>query len=120
MSERHRPGYLPWDRTGNRLLLQSSLGKTKPSNYEIPNEEFIYGRVTPMDPEHAEKLMYSWKYHQNSDNPNVGKTKDFVATNKKAITNLLHTAAQNYNFRKTQTFYQKVKEGNKNVKILLP
>lgn len=85
MSERHRPGYLPWDRTGNRLLLQSSLGKTKPSNYEIPNEEFIYGRVTPMDPEHAEKLMYSWKYHQNSVTPMSAKLKILLQPIKKQL-----------------------------------
>ena len=33
MSERHVPGYMPHDRTGNRLLVQSSLGKNKPTNY---------------------------------------------------------------------------------------
>lgn len=36
MSEKHNPGYMPWDRTGNRLLVQSSLGKNKPTNYNIP------------------------------------------------------------------------------------
>lgn len=58
MSERHRPGYLPWDKTGNRVLIQSSLGKTKPTNYNIPDEDFVYGQLTPMDPEQATNLMY--------------------------------------------------------------
>lgn len=36
MSIRHQPGYLPWDRTGNRLLVQSKLGQNKPTHYDIP------------------------------------------------------------------------------------
>ena len=53
MSEKHSPGYMPWDRTGNRILVQSSLGKNKPTDYNIPEENFVYGKNTPMDPEKA-------------------------------------------------------------------
>lgn len=66
MSTRHQPGYLPWDRTGNRLLIQSSLGRNKPTSYDIPDDNFVYGRLTDMDPEKANDVMYQWKYHQNS------------------------------------------------------
>lgn len=68
MSERHEKGYMPWDRTGNRLLVKSQLGKNKPSNYEIPQKEFVYGRLTNEDPEHANEVMYRWKYHDISAN----------------------------------------------------
>ena len=33
MSLRHEKGYLPWDRTGNRLLVKSELGRNRPTNY---------------------------------------------------------------------------------------
>lgn len=38
MSERHEAGYMPWDRTGNRILVKSQLGRNKPTNYEIPQK----------------------------------------------------------------------------------
>lgn len=50
MSTKHRPGYMPWDRTGNRVLVQSELGRNKPSNYNLPDDHFIYGKNTPQDP----------------------------------------------------------------------
>ena len=37
MSAKHQPGYMPWDRTGNRVLVQSVLGRNKPTNYDIPS-----------------------------------------------------------------------------------
>ena len=120
MSEKHSPGYMPWDRTGNRLLVQSSLGKNKPTDYNIPEENFVYGKNTPMDPEKANELMYTWNYHQNSQNKNVGKVKDLVKTNILAVKNLATTSSTNYNFRKTQTAFKTFKEGSKNVKIYLP
>lgn len=36
MSEMHKPGYMPHDRTGNRVLVQSTLGKTKPTDHKLP------------------------------------------------------------------------------------
>ena len=33
MSNRHENGYMPWDRTGNRLLVKSELGSNRPTNY---------------------------------------------------------------------------------------
>ena len=120
MTEKHLPGYMPWDRTGNRLLVQSSLGKNKPTNYNIPEENFVYGKNTPMDPEKANEMMYTWKSHENSENKNTGQIKDMVKTNIQAVKNLATTASANYNFRKTQTVFKTVKEGSKNVKIYLP
>jgi hypothetical protein len=63
MSERHEKGFLPWDRTGNRLLVKSQLGKNKPTNYDIPPQEFVYGQPIYEDPEHANNVMYRWKNH---------------------------------------------------------
>lgn len=41
---------MPYDRTGNRLLVKSELGRNKPTKYAIPEENFIYGRTTYEDP----------------------------------------------------------------------
>ena len=120
MSHKHNSGFMPWDRTGNRLLVQSELGKNKPTNYNIPEENFVYGKLTAQDPEKANELMYTWKLHENGENKNIGKVKDIVATNKQALRNHATTSSTNYNFRKTQTVYKDFKEGSKNVKIYLP
>jgi len=53
MSNKHEKGYLPWDRSGNRLLVKSELSKNKPTNYDIPHTDFVYGKLTPEDAEHA-------------------------------------------------------------------
>lgn len=63
MSYRHTPGFMPWDRTGNRVLVQSELGRNKPTNYEIPDYRVPYGKNTSMDPEKANHLIYKWKVH---------------------------------------------------------
>ena len=60
MSEKHHAGYMPWDRTGNKLLIQSTLGKNKPTNYDIPEENFVYGKLTATDAEQANEVMYKW------------------------------------------------------------
>ncbi len=44
MSVMHKSGYMPWDRSGNKILLQSELGKSKPSTYNLPEEAFTYGK----------------------------------------------------------------------------
>ena len=76
---------MPWDRTGNRLLVKSELGTNKPTNYEIPQGDFVYGKITPDDPEHANQVMYQWHEHQMTSNPNVLKQKDLITTNKLAL-----------------------------------
>ena len=120
MSQRHQPGYMPWDRNGNRLLVQSSLGKNKPSSYHIPPSDFVYGASVPQDPEHVNELLSQWKYHENSKNPNIGKEKNFMKTNKNCVKNILHTAKDFYNYRKTAVSFKNPKEGSKTLKINLP
>ena len=63
MSERHQAGHMPWDRTGNRLLVKSELAKNRPTNYNIPDGQFVYGKLTYEDPEQANQVMYRWKNH---------------------------------------------------------
>ena len=46
----HQSGFLPWDRNGNRILLQSELGKSKPSTYTLLPEETFYGKKIYEDP----------------------------------------------------------------------
>ena len=64
--------------------------------------------------------MYRWKYHNGSANRNNLKNKDFLETNKDALQNLLHTSAQFYDHRKTNTQYKAAKEGHNLIKIKLP
>lgn len=120
MSSMHQKGYMPWDRNGNRLLLQSELGKNKASIYDLPEESFVYGKLTYDDPEKANELIYKWKEHNNSVNANQGKVKDLIETNKKCITNQLHTASHFYQFRKTNTHFQTPREGSTQIKMVLP
>lgn len=111
---------MPWDRNGNRLLFKSHLGKNKPTNYNIPEPNFVYGKLIYEDPEHANDLMYKWKDHQNSANQNHLKEKDFKETNKVALKNLLHTSSQFSQYRKTNTLYKPVPEGTNVIPIRLP
>jgi hypothetical protein len=120
MSERFEKGYMPWDRTGNRLLVKSQLGKNKPTNYDIPNKEFVYGRLTYEDLEHANNLMYQWKYHDLSPNGNHLKQKDFKETNKAALKSLLHTSSQFSDYRKSNTQFKAAYEGTNVIPIKLP
>ena len=50
MSIKHQPGFLPWDRSGNPILVHSELGKSKPTHYDIPEQHFTYGKNTEEDP----------------------------------------------------------------------
>ena len=111
---------MPWDRTGNRILVKSQLGCNKPSNYDIPDPDFVYGRITPDDPEHANDLMYKWKSHEQTANKNHLKQKDLIETNKQCLKNLLHTASQFSGYRKTNTRYKPAKEGSNVLPIRLP
>ena len=129
MSLKHEQGYMPWDRSGNRLLVKSELGANKPTNYDIPQENFVYARITPEDPEHANQVIYQWKEHQPSGNPNHLKQKDLITTNKLALRDkvrdrdqekLRHTSAHFSAFRKTYTHYKQVKEGSGVIPISLP
>lgn len=120
MSEPHQKGHMPWDRTGNRILVKSQLGRNRPTNYNIPESSFVYGQPIPTDPEHANEVMYRWEYSQVSPNANHLKLKDFKETNKAALKSLLHTSSQFSNYRKTNTKFRAAPEGSNLVPIRLP
>ncbi len=40
----HQSGYMPWDRNGNRVILQSELGKSKPTTYNLLPSDSFYGK----------------------------------------------------------------------------
>jgi hypothetical protein len=111
---------MPWDRNGNRLLIKSELGKNKPSNYDLPENRFVYGKLTYEDPEHANEVMYRWKNHEISPNANHLKQKDFKETNKIALKSLLHTSSQFSEHRKTNTLFKPAVEGSTVIPIKLP
>ena len=54
-------------------------------------------------------IIYKWASSHQSDNPNNGRIKDFIATNKAAIKNNAITAATNSNFRKSNTLFKTFK-----------
>lgn len=96
------------------------MGNNRPTNYEIPENNFVYGKITADDPEHANQVMYQWKNHQVTNNHNHLKEKDLIETNKHALKSLMHTSAQFSGFRKSNTLYKPVKEGTNVFPIRLP
>ena len=64
--------------------------------------------------------MYKWNDHERSSNKKVDHEKDFMETNKKCLSHLLHTAQDFSKFRKSSTSFKKVKEGSNMIKINLP
>lgn len=120
MSTKHQPGFMPYDRTGNRLLVKSELGKARPSDYNLPEDNFVYGTPVIQDPEKAREVIYKWLEHENSDNKNNNRIKDFVNTNKAALKQLVHTSSDNGKFRRTNTMFKTFREGTNEIKIKLP
>ncbi len=55
MSYKSTPGFLPWDRSNNPLLLKDDVGRGKPSAYNLPDGPFVYGRPLPRDDEGAKE-----------------------------------------------------------------
>ena len=64
--------------------------------------------------------MYKWKNHEQTNNQNHLKQKDFLETNKQCLRSLLHTSSQFSGHRKDKTVYKGVKEGTNVIPIKLP
>lgn len=63
-----------WNHTGNILLHRDDVGKSKPTIYKLPGDEFVYGAYnrqpektvkegTPLSP-----VMHDWQYSQQTGN----------------------------------------------------
>lgn len=46
-------GFFPWDKSKNVMLLKDDVGRSKPSAYDLPQNQFVYGKPLPRDREGA-------------------------------------------------------------------
>jgi len=56
-------------RKDNILLMRNLLGKTRPSTYKLPGNEFVYGSAPKVDDEGAREVIGIWKSHTPSQPP---------------------------------------------------
>lgn len=75
-------GYL--QKTRNPLLVKDDVGKAKPSCYDLPTEEFAYGRPDNPDFEGAREVTMQWVSHVAQPRPEEDIT-DFRKMNKMAL-----------------------------------
>jgi hypothetical protein len=75
MSERLR------GRSHNAILVRDDVGKAKPTCYNLPSEEFAYGRPDNPDFEGAREVTMQWLSHVPGPRP-MEKMQDFRKINK--------------------------------------
>lgn len=53
----HQSSYtkVPWVSANNTLLVRDDVGHAKPSTYDLPPHQFVYGRALDRDPEGAKE-----------------------------------------------------------------
>lgn len=85
-------------RPTNPLLTKDSVGKAKPSCYELPEDQFAFGHPGDMDREGAREVSMRWVSHSRSKGPNFEP--DFVHSNKQAACAKITTARDIKHFRK--------------------
>ncbi|CAD8174727.1 unnamed protein product [Paramecium pentaurelia] len=102
----------------NPLLMKDDVGKSKPSTYNLPNQDFVYGQPLARDKEGAKEVTMTWKFHQESQDrvPN----RDFAELNKQSIHNGSVKAHDMYKFRQTNDARLKLKKGTNIQAIELP
>ncbi|CAK60859.1 unnamed protein product (macronuclear) [Paramecium tetraurelia] len=109
----------------NPLLMKDDVGKSKPSTFNLPNQDFVYGQPLARDKEGAKEVTMTWKFHQESQDrvPN----RDFPELNKQSIHNgsvkahvTVHSIQDMYKFRQTHDARLKLKKGTNIQAIELP
>ncbi|CAD8083672.1 unnamed protein product [Paramecium primaurelia] len=102
----------------NPLLMKDDVGKSKPSTYNLPNQDFVYGQPLVKDKEGAKEVTMTWKFHKESQDqvPN----RDFTELNKQSIHNGFVKAHDMYKFRQTNDARLKIKKGTNIQAIELP
>lgn len=93
------PGGAPLRGTAkNPLLVRDSVGSAKPSTYDLPHEQFAYGRPCNQDVEGAREVSMRWVSHTPSaDVENAAP--DYVNFNKKACAAKITNATDLKHFR---------------------
>lgn len=93
MSDRYR------SRSSNVILVRDDVGKAKPTCYDLPGEEFAYGRPDNPDFEGAREVTMQWISHVPRPRQE-DKGNDFRKINKVAIRNRCANARQLAEFRR--------------------
>ena len=76
--------------TANTLLLRDDVGRAKPSHYDLPGDDFVYGKKLRPDKEDckagllkSQLVTMSWKFHDFSNQAKAPR--DFRKLNKQTI-----------------------------------
>lgn len=93
MSDRYR------SRSSNVILVRDDVGKAKPTCYDLPGEEFAYGRPDNPDFEGAREVTMQWISHVPRPRAEE-KMNDFKKINKAAIGVRVANAKQLADFRR--------------------
>ncbi|CAK67606.1 unnamed protein product (macronuclear) [Paramecium tetraurelia] len=102
----------------NPVLMKDDVGKPKPSTYNLPKQDYVYGLPLIRDKEGAKEVTMTWKFHQESQDriPN----RDFAELNKMSVFNGSLTAHDMYKYRQTHDARLQVKKGTNIQAIELP
>jgi hypothetical protein len=93
MSERYRA------RCRNPILVRDDVGKAKPTCYDLPPEEFAFGRPDNPDFEGAREVTMQWLAHIPSSTP-AERVNDFRKINKLALRGGVSSAKDLAQFRR--------------------
>lgn len=94
------PGGVPrYGQPKNPLLVRDDVGKAKPSCYDLPQNNFAYGRPGNHDQEGAREVSMFWVSHKPSPTRENGAP-DFVWFNKRAASARVTTARDLAFYRK--------------------
>lgn len=117
-----------WNRGNtNCLLTKDDIGKSKPSTYKLPQNQFAYGRPNDQDAEGAKEgiksklkrlVSMSWQYHLHSRE--IVPERDFTKLNKMCIKDNLYKSNQFTQYRKSNDARIPVRKGQAGVILNLP
>uniref|UniRef100_A0A7S1QRX6 Uncharacterized protein n=1 Tax=Alexandrium catenella TaxID=2925 RepID=A0A7S1QRX6_ALECA len=86
-------------RTKNPLLTRDDVGRARPTCYDLPDNQFSYGRPGNQDMEGAREVSMRWVSHTPSRGPQ-GDPPDFVHYNRKAAAQKVVNAKDQKHFRR--------------------
>eukprot|EP00656_Telonema_subtile_P022988 TRINITY_DN2427_c0_g1_i2.p1 TRINITY_DN2427_c0_g1~~TRINITY_DN2427_c0_g1_i2.p1 ORF type:complete len:135 (+),score=42.82 TRINITY_DN2427_c0_g1_i2:134-538(+) len=75
----------------NPLLQRPKLGCTKTSTYNLPGNDYVYGKANAQDSEGCAEVLSTW--HEHHANPDAVPGRDFMALNKRATISKMTTPA---------------------------
>ena len=70
--------------------MKDDVGLAKPTTYDLPKGEFIYGKPLARDREGAKEVSMTWKFHEDSRDKDPNR--DFTTLNKMGLKDGLYKA----------------------------